>query len=71
MLAHMRAYIRANMPQIHRLITYHDAARHTGAIYRADNWQLVPLPPKVHTWTNRAGRTARPAQVLVKWERTP
>lgn len=70
-LARMRAAIREHMPQISRLITYHDAGRHAGAIYAADNWQLVACVQKQHAWTNRPGRQASGVRSLVKWERTP
>jgi hypothetical protein len=70
-LARMRAYIRREMPQIRRLITYHDAAHHTGAIYAADNWRPVARVQKLHDWTNRPGRSAPGIRDRVKWERTP
>lgn len=70
-LARMRAVIRERMPHVTRLITYHDAGQHTGAIYAADNWQLVARVQKQHAWTNRPGRQSTGVRCLVKWQRTP
>jgi hypothetical protein len=70
-LARMRAHIRATLPHVRRLITYHDAAHHTGAIYAADNWQPVARTQKLHDWTNRPGRSALGIRDRVKWERHP
>jgi len=71
-LARMRAWIRENMPGIHRLISYHDEAVHTGTIYTADNWKRV-YRSQIETspWSNRPGRTATPRPVKSKWERQP
>ncbi len=72
MLARMRAWIRRNLPEIRRLITYHDETAHTGAIYAADNWRPV-YTGRVETssWAKRPGRTARPRARKTKWEREP
>ncbi len=71
-LARMRAWIRRNMPEIRRLISYHDETAHAGTIYAADNWRRV-YSGRVETspWTNRPGRTALARPVKSKWERRP
>jgi len=71
-LARMRAWIRRNLPEVRRLISYHDETAHAGTIYAADNWRRV-YRGRVETspWTGRPGRTARPRPRKSKWERTP
>jgi hypothetical protein len=72
MLAQMRAWIRGNMPEIRRLITYHDPAHHHGTIYKADNWHPAPTTHKTGAgWSSRPNRTIRRIHNLAKWERTP
>ena len=71
-LGQMRRYIRRHMPEIQRLITYHDADRHDGALYRADNWRLVYHRPVTNQdWRNRPGRSSPGVTNRVKWERNP
>lgn len=67
-LACMRRYIRQNMPEIKRLISYQNADVHDGALYKADNWQLVSETFKDHTWHTRPGRKGTEVQHKVKWE---
>ena len=38
MLGQMRRYIRTNLPEVQRLISYQDLDVHTGTIYRAAGW---------------------------------
>ncbi len=40
MLSKMRRYFKATCPERERLISYQDAAVHTGTIYRAAGWQI-------------------------------
>ena len=70
-LARMRKWIRENMPEIVRLISYQDADIHHGTIYKADNWKMVYEKHTVHTWTNRPGRLGNERQHKIKWEREP
>ena len=70
-LARMRHWIRCNMPEITRLISYQDADIHDGCIYKSDNWQHVYERFTEHTWTNRPGRLGTERQHKIKWERTP
>ena len=70
-LARMRAWIRENMPEIERLISYQDADIHHGTIYKADNWQCGDIISERHTWTNRTNRRGTERQHKVKWERQP
>ena len=70
-LARMRAWIRNNMPEIVRVISYQDASVHQGTIYKADNWNMVDDSLARSTWTNRSGRRDCGRAHRVKWERTP
>jgi len=70
-IARMRHWIRENMPEITRLISYQDADKHFGTIYKADNWQQVYEHFTDHTWTNRPGRLGTERQHKIKWEHTP
>lgn len=55
-LGQMRHYIREHLPQIKRLISYQDADRHRGTIYKADNWHCVYEKRREHSWKSRPGR---------------
>jgi len=70
-LAKMRGWIRENMPEIVRIISYQDADIHHGTIYKADNWQQVYEKHTGHTWANRPGRLGNERQHKIKWERRP
>jgi hypothetical protein len=70
-LARMREWIRHNMPEIERLITYHDATVHHGTIYAADNWRQVYDKRGESTWSNRPGRLRTERLHKGKWEREP
>jgi hypothetical protein len=67
-LARMRAWIRQNMPDAKRLISYQDADAHYGTIYKADNWRKVYDMQTSHSWTNRSGRTGTERRHRIKWE---
>jgi len=73
MLGKMRRWIRENMPQIVRLISYQDIDAHHGTIYKADNWtKVAELDIGKASWTNRYGRrTDSERQRKAKWERKP
>lgn len=70
-LARMRKWIRQNMPEIERIISYQDASVHDGTIYKADNWNMVYEKHSEHTWTNRPNRRGTERQHKIKWEREP
>ena len=70
-LARMREWIRVNLPDVRRLISYQDADVHDGALYKADNWTRVYEHFTTHTWTNRPGRLGTERRHRVKWEREP
>jgi hypothetical protein len=70
-LARMRRWVRENMPQIERVISYQNADEHDGAIYKADNWEQVYERFTEHTWTNRPGRAGTEAVHKIKWQRRP
>lgn len=70
-LARMREWIRGNMPEIDRLISYQDADAHDGALYKADNWRQAYEKFTTHTWTNRPGRLGTERKHKIKWEREP
>jgi len=67
-LARMRRWIRDNMPDVVRLISYQDADAHDGALYKADNWRQVYEKFTDHTWTNRPGRKGTERPHKIKWE---
>lgn len=56
-LALIKKYVQTHYPHIKRLISYADAERHTGTIYRAAGWVCLGLR-KTPPWTNRPGRTS-------------
>lgn len=67
-----RKWIRANMPEVRRLIAYVDETDHTGVTYRADNWATVYRARRERgRWSSRPGRTARRAVLRTKFERAP
>ena len=68
-LGQMRGWIRENMPEIVRIISYQDAEIHHGTIYRADNWREVYDKYTGHTWANRPGRLGNERNHKIKWER--
>lgn len=71
-MAHCRVWIRENMPEIKRLISYVSQLRHTGIVYRGDNWRLVYERHKDNSmWTNRPGRIDSKALLRAKFEREP
>lgn len=71
-LARMRKWIRQNMPEIKRIISYQDADVHDGAIYKADNWQQAyDIQEMSSSWTNRARRKGTERSHRIKWEREP
>lgn len=70
-LARMRKWIRLNMSQIMRLISYQDASVHNGALYKSDNWHEVYEKETSHSWTNRPGRLGTEQKHRKKWERKP
>ena len=67
-LARMREWIRENMIEVERIISYQDADYHDGALYKADNWEMVYEKHQEHTWTNRPGRKGTERQHKIKWE---
>lgn len=71
-LAQCRAWIRAHMPEVTRLISYVSQVRHSGIVYRGDNWRVV-YAGRVHSaeWTNRGGRKMNKARLRAKFERGP
>jgi len=70
-LGRMRRWIRTNMPEVVRLISYQDADAHDGALYKADNWRKVYEKKARHSWKNRPGRIGSEVEHRIKWEREP
>lgn len=71
-LARNREWIRANRPEVERVISYVDEQFHTGVTYRADNWRTVYSRQLHHsTWANRRGHDGSHAVIRTKFERTP
>ncbi len=71
-MGQMRRWIRRNMPEIKRLISYQDEDAHLGTIYRADNWILVYSGRATgkSSWNNREGRRIKSERKMKsKWER--
>lgn len=83
MLGAMRKWIRREMPEVPRLLSYQDTDVHTGTIYKAAGWSPAyyskprvrdRTPPRVGT--NRAYRSdlngqAPAAAGKIRWEITP
>ena len=70
MLARMRGVLRQEFPDVARLISYQDCDAHDGALYRADNWQLVYSSKQCgHSWNSRNGRIGTERKRKAKWER--
>jgi hypothetical protein len=70
-LARNREWIRANMPEIKRLITYVNLEHHKGTIYQADNWKLIYKKRVWTSWNNRPGRKPYNVRFRAKFERVP
>lgn len=71
-MALTRKWIRENMPEITRLVSYVPADKYTGITYRGDGWKIVYAEKRTsHTWTNRSGRDANEDKIRTKFERTP
>ena len=70
-LARQREWIRENMPEVVRLISYMDADVHAGTIYMFDHWHKVYQQETTHSWHNRPGRAGTEVKQRVKWERQP
>ena len=71
-MALCRKWIRENMPEVSRLISYVPSDRYTGITYRADNWRIVyENQVETATWKNRPGRLGNEAKVRTKFEREP
>lgn len=71
-MAKCRAWIRDNMPDIVRLISYVPSREYSGITYRADNWRIVYQDKKCSAkWTNREGRENSQNEYRTKFERIP
>lgn len=71
-MAQSRKWIRDNMPDIKRLISYVPLELHSGIIYRGDNWKTVYWGKNSrHNWTNRPNRRSEIYTLKAKFERTP
>lgn len=62
-------WIKANKPEITRLIAYSDTQQgHNGTIYKAANWKEIgSVQP--HTWSSRSGRRGVIGGKKLKFER--
>lgn len=68
-LAKMRKWIRVYMPEIRRLITYQNVDAHDGALYKADNWELVYHYPRTWgNWSSHGDRKSKIVKNRAKWE---
>lgn len=71
-MALSRKWIRDNMPEIKRLISYVPFDRFTGVTYRVDNWRTAyAYRHTTHSWTNRSGHQAVENHIRTKFERVP
>ena len=70
-IAQNRKWIRENMPEIVRIISYVNLDHHTGITYRADNWKTVYKKRSNSSWLNRPGRIGNEARYRAKFEREP
>jgi len=62
-------WIKANKPEITRLIAYSDTNQgHNGTIYRAANWKEIGSV-RPHTWSSRPGRRGVIGGKKLKFER--
>ena len=72
-MAKCRHWIRENMPDVGRLISYVPTREYTGVTYRADNWTIVyeDRPANGRTWTNRSWRHDVGNKHATKYVRKP
>ena len=70
MLGVMARLLRLEYPQVRRLVSYHDTAVHTGAIYRAAGWTPTTVN-KDGNWTRKARPRPRAQSEAPKqrWEK--
>jgi hypothetical protein len=71
-MAQCRKWIRENMPEINRLISYVPAGKYKGITYLGDNWRVV-YENQISTarWTNRKSRHDAQNTLRTKFEREP
>jgi hypothetical protein len=71
-MAGCRRWIRGNMRDCHRLISYVPSHEYSGVTYRADNWRIVyENQPNRSSWRNRDGRKDSGNEFRTKFEREP
>lgn len=71
-MARSRKWIRENMPEIGRLISYVPSDKYTGVTYRGDNWPIVYADQcTTSRWTNRPKRRDVQNAQRTKFERVP
>lgn len=71
-MAQSRKWIRANMPEVKRLISYVPAGKYKGITYLADNWRIVyENQHSTAKWTNRKERHDVQNEQRTKFEREP
>jgi hypothetical protein len=59
--------IRANKPEIRRLITYRDYRAESGAVFEELGWHKIILPIETATWINRPNRKGNQRAAKVKY----
>lgn len=71
-MARCRRWIRINMPEITRLISYVPSDIHSGVTYVSDNWPTVyENQEKRSSWQNRENRKGVANNLRTKFERKP
>lgn len=69
MLGKMIKYIKKNMKQIERLISYQDTEVHSGTIYKAGNWEPTFYSKrKGKTWNSRKRNKEQTMVDKIRWE---
>lgn len=68
MLAVMIKLIRKKLPEITRLISYQDAAVHTGTIYKAAGWKNTNRTEFI-SWNNRPRNPDQAKAPKIRWEK--
>ena len=71
-MARCRKWIRKNIPEVTRLISYIPTDLYSGVTYVSDNWPIVyEGQPERSSWQTRANRAGIANKLRTKFERVP
>jgi len=71
-MARCRSWIRQNMPEVSRLISYVPSRQYMGVTYLSDNWNIVYCDQEAwSSWTTRKRRGDNGNEYRTKFERKP